>query len=141
MVTAKSEKAHILIGMRFFLFPAYKGIKKMFKTVQHDGYNPLDTLLNTFIYGKNNKNVLPYNGIYKRIQGYRQAQNKYMYTCINNANKPLDGLILASIEQNKQASYTQVFPQVIHQKSLKSNSSGIKPDREIHTDSYIAILN
>ena len=113
----------------------------MIKTMQHNKYNPLDTLLNTFIYAKNNKNVLPYNGIYESIQGCRQAQNQYMYTCINNANKPLDGLILASIEQNKQAIYTQVFPQVIQKKSLKSNSSGIKPDRENHTDSYIAILN
>jgi len=116
----------------------------MIKTVQHNIQNTLDTLdtlFNTFIYDKNNKNTMPYNGIYKRIQAHRQAQNKYRYTCINNANKPLDGLILASIEQNKQASYAQVFPQVIQKKSLKSNSSGIKPDREIHTDSYIAILN
>jgi hypothetical protein len=113
----------------------------MIKTVQHNKYNPLYILFNTFIYDKNNKNTMPYNGIYKRIQGYRQAQNQYMYTCINIANKPLDGLILASIWQNKQASYAQVFPQVIQKKSLKSNSSGIKPDREIHTDSYIAILN
>ena len=113
----------------------------MIKTVQHNKYNPLDTLLNTFIYGKHDKNTMPYNGIYKRIHGYRQAQNQYMYTCINNANKTPDGLILASIGQNKQAIYAQVFPQVIQKKSLKSNSSGIKTDREIHTDSYIAILN
>jgi hypothetical protein len=113
----------------------------MIKATAQNKYNPLDTLFNTFIYDKNNKNTMPYNGIYKRIQAHRQAQNKYRYTCINIVNKPLDGLILASTEQNKQASYTQVFPQVIHQKSLKSNSSGIKPDRENHTDSYIAILN
>lgn len=113
----------------------------MFKTVQHDKYNPLDTLFNTFICEKNTINILPYNSTYKRIQAHRQAQNQYRYTCINNVNKPIDGLILASIEQNKQASYTQVFPQVIHQKSPKFNSSGIKPDMEIHTDSYIAILN
>ena len=113
----------------------------MIKTVQHNKYNPLDTLFNAFIYDKNNKNVLPYNGIYKRIQAHRQAQNQYRYTCINVANKPLDGLILAIIEQNKQAIYAQVFPQVIHQKSLKSNSSGIKSYMEIHTDSYMAILN
>ena len=141
MVTVKSEKAHILIGMRFFLFPDLKGLKKMFKTVKHDEHNTLDTLFNTFIYEKNNKNVFPYNGIYKRIQVYRQAQNQYMYTCINNANKTLDGLILASIEQNKYYSYAQVFPQVIQRKSLKSNSSGIKSYMENHTDSYIAILN
>ena len=145
--------------MRFFLFPDLKGLKKMIKTVQRDEHNsinpidpidpinpidpidPIDPVSNTFINEKNNKNVLPYNGIYKRIQAHRQAQNQYMYTCINNANKPLDGLILASIEQNKQAGYTQVFPQVIQKKSLKSNSSGIKPDRENHTDSHIAILN
>jgi len=113
----------------------------MIKTVQHNKYNPLDILFNTFIYDKNNKNTMPYNGIYKRIQGNRQAQKINPCTCINIINKPLDGLILASIEQNKQASYAQVFPQVIQKKSLKSNSSGIKPDREIHTDSYIAILN
>jgi len=113
----------------------------MIKTVQHNKYNPLDILLNTFIYDKNNKNVMPYNGIYKRIQGYRQAQKEYRYTCINIVIKPLDGLILASIWQNKQAIYTQVFQQVIQKKSLKFNSSGIKPDRENHTDSYIAILN
>ncbi|MFA5196256.1 MAG: hypothetical protein WC401_10715 [Bacteroidales bacterium] len=113
----------------------------MIKTVQRNKYNPLDTLFNTFICEKNNKNVLQYNGIYKRIQCYRQEQNQHWYTCINIVNKPLDGLILASIEQNKQAGYAQVFPQVIHQKSPKFNSSGIKPDREIHTDSYIAILN
>ena len=113
----------------------------MIKTAQHNKYNPLDTLFNTFIYEKNNKNVLPYNGIYKRIQAHRQAQNQYMYTCINTANKPLDGLILASIEQNKKVNYTQVFQQVIQKKSPKFNSSGIKPDREIRTDSYIAILN
>jgi len=95
----------------------------MIKTVQH------------------NKNILPYNGIYKRIQAHRQAQNQYMYTCINIVNKPLDGLILAGIEQNKHYNYAQVFAQVIQKKSLKFNSSGIKPDREIHTDSYIAILN
>ena len=137
----KSGKAHTINGMRFFLFPAYKGIKKMIKTMQHNVNNPLDTLFNTFICEKNTINIFPYNGIYKRIQAHRQAQNKYRYTCINIGNKPLDGLILASIEQNKQASYAQVFPQVIQKKSLKSNSSGIKPDREIHTDSYIAILN
>ena len=113
----------------------------MIKATAQNKYNPLNTLFNTFIYEKNNKNILPYNGIYKRIQAHRQAQNQYRYTCINIGNKPLDGLILAIIEQNKQASYTQVFPQVIHQKSPKFNSSGIKPDREIHTDSYIAILN
>ena len=141
MVTAKSEKAHILIGMRFFLFPEHKGIKKMIKATIQNKYNPLNTLFNTFIHYKNNKNAFPYNGIYKRIQAHRQAQKQYRYTCINIVNKPLDGLILAIIEQNKQASYTQVFPQVIHQKSSKFNSSGIKPDREIHTDSYIAILN
>ncbi len=90
---------------------------------------------------QHNKNISPYNGIYKRIQGHRQAQNQYRYTCINIANKPLGCLILASIEQNKYYSYAQVFQQVIQKKSLKSNSSGIKPDREIHTDSYIAILN
>ena len=95
----------------------------MIKTVQH------------------NKNTMPYNGIHKRIQAHRQAQNQYMYTCINIVNKPLDGLILASIGQNKQAIYAQVFPQVLQKKSPKSNSLGIKPDREIHTDSYIAILN
>ena len=88
-----------------------------------------------------NKNTMPYNGIYKRIQGYRQAQNDYMYTCINIVNKTLDGLILANTEQNKYYSYAQVFPQVIHQKSPKFNSLGIKPYMEIHTDSYIAILN
>ena len=132
MVTAKSEKAHILIGMRFFLFPAYKGIKKMINATVQNKDNPLDTLFNTFIYEKNNKNILPSN---------RQEQKQYRYTCINIVNKPLDGLILAIIEQNKQASYVQVFQQVIHQKSPKFNSSGIKPDREIHTDSYIAILN
>jgi hypothetical protein len=60
-----------------------------------------------------------------------------MYTCINTSNKPLDGLILAIIGQNKQSSYAQVT----QKKSPKFNSSGIKPDREIHTDSYIAILN
>ena len=113
----------------------------MIKTVQHDEYKPLDTLFNTFINEKNTINVLPYNGIYKRIEGYRQAQNQYRYTCINTSNKPLDGLILADTEQNKYYSYAQVFPQVIQKKSLKSNSSGIKQDREIHTDSYIAILN
>ena len=95
----------------------------MIKTVQH------------------NKNTMPYNGIHKRIQAHRQAQNQYMYTCINIVNKPLDGLILAIIEQNKHYSYTQVFPQVIQKKSPKFNSSGIKPDMENHTDSYIAILN
>ena len=141
MVTAKSEKAHILIGMRFFLFPAYKGIKKMIKATTQNKYNPLDPLFNTFIYEKNNKNAFPYNGIYQRIQANRQEQNQYMYTCINIVNKPLDGLILAVIGQNKQASYVQVFQQVIHQKSPKSNSSGIKQDMENHTDSYIAILN
>jgi hypothetical protein len=113
----------------------------MIKTNAQNKYNPPDTLFNTFIYEKNNKNILPYSGIYKRIQGYTQAQNQYRYTCINIANKPLAGLILGSIEQNKQASYAQVFAQVIQKKSLKFNSSGIKPDREIHTDSYIAILN
>jgi len=112
----------------------------MIKATVQNKYNPLDTLFNTFIY-KNNKSISHYNGICKRMQGYRQAQNQYRCNCINNVNKPLDGLILAVIGQNKQASYTQVFPQVIHQKSPKFNSSGIKPDREIHTDSYIAILN
>ena len=95
----------------------------MIKTVQH------------------NKNTMPYNGIHKRIQAHRQAQNQYRYTCINIVNKPLDGLILTSIGQNKQAIYVQVFPQVLQKKSLKFNSSGIKPDMENHTDSYIAILN
>ena len=113
----------------------------MIKATIQNKYNPLNTLFNTFIYDKNNKNVLPYNGIYKRIQAHRQAQNQYMYTCINIANKPLDGFILASTVQNKQVNYTQVFPQVIQKKSPKFNSSGIKPDRENHTDSYIAILN
>ena len=113
----------------------------MIKTLRQKKYNPLDSLFDTFIHYKNNKNALPYNGIYESIQCYRQAQNQYMYTCINNANKTLDGLILASIGQNKQASYAQVFAQVIQKKSLKFNSSGIKPDREIRTDSYIAILN
>jgi hypothetical protein len=113
----------------------------MIKTVQHNKYNPLHTLFNTFIHGKNNKNISPYNGIYKRIQAHRQAQNQYRYTCINIVNKPLDGLILAIIEQNKQAIYAQVFPQVLQKKSPKFNSSGIKPDMENHTDSYIAILN
>jgi hypothetical protein len=141
MVTAKSEKARILIGTRFFFVSRLKGLKKMIKATAQNKYNPLDPLFNTFIYDKNNKNAFPYNGIYKRIQAHRQAQKQYRYTCINIVNKPLDGLILAIIEQNKQASYTQVFQQVIHQKSPKSNSSGIKPDREIHTDSYIAILN
>ena len=123
MVAAKSEQAQISNGLRFFLFPELKGLKKMIKTLQH------------------NKNTMPYNGTYKRIQAHRQAQNKYRYTCINIGNKPLDGLIFAIIGQNKQSIYTQVFPQVIHQKSPKFNSSGIKQDREIHTDSYIAILN
>jgi len=141
MVTVKSGMARILIGTRFFFISSYKGLEKKINTVKHNKYNPLDILFSTFIYVKNNKNALPYNGIYKSIQGYRQAQNQHWYTCINIVNKPLDGLILASIEQNKQASYAQVFPQVIQKKSLKFNSSGIKPDREIHTDSYIAILN
>ena len=113
----------------------------MIKTVQHRIKNPLDTLSNTFICEKNTINTMPYNGIYKRIQAHRQAQKEYRYTCINIVIKPLDGLILASIWQNKQAIYTQVFQQVIQKKSLKFNSSGIKPDRENHTDSYIAILN
>ena len=141
MVTAKSEKAQILTVCAFFLFPAYKGLKKMIKTVQYNVYNPLYTLLNTFINEKNTINILPYNGIHKHIQAHRQAQNQYRYTCINIVNKPLDGLILASIEQNKQVNYTQVFQQVIQKKSPKFNSSGIKQDVEIHTDSYIAILN
>ena len=113
----------------------------MIKTAQHNIYNPLDTLFNTFINEKNTIYTLPYNGVYKRIQAHRQAQNKYRYICINIGNKPLDGLILASIEQNKKVNYTQVFQQVIQKKSPKFNSSGIKPDREIRTDSYIAILN
>ena len=113
----------------------------MIKTAQHNKQNTLDILFNTFIYEKNTINVLPYNGIYKRTQAHRQAKNQYRYTCINNVNKTLDGLILADIRQNKQTIYTQVFPQVIQKKSLKSNSSGIKQDRENHTDSYIAILN
>ena len=113
----------------------------MIKTLRQKKYNPLDTLFNTFIHYKNNKNTMPYNGMYKRIQANRQAQNQHWYTCINTSNKPLDGLILAIIEQNKQDIYAQVFPQVIQKKSPKFNSSGIKPDREIHTDSYIAILN
>ena len=104
----------------------------MIKATAQNKYNPLDPLFNTFIYEKNNKNILPSN---------RQEQNQYMYTCINIVNKPLDGLILAVIGQNKYYSYAQVYQQVIHQKSPKFNSSGIKPDREIHTDSYIAILN
>ena len=113
----------------------------MIKTIQDSIKNPLDTLFNTFINNKNNNNVSVYNGIYRHIQGYRQAQNQYMCTYINNANKPLDGLILASIWQNKQASYAQVFPQVLQKKSPKFNSLGIKPYKEIHTDSYIRILN
>ena len=141
MVHGKKRIGANLKRFALFLFPELKGIKKMIKTVQHNKDNTLDTLSNTFIYDKNNKNTMPYNGIYKSIQGYRQAQNKYRYTCINIVNKPLGGLILASIGQNKYYSYAQVFPQVIQRKSLKSNSSGIKSYMENHTDSYIAILN
>ena len=116
----------------------------MIAAMQDSIKNPLDTLdtlFNAFINDKITKNVLAYNGVYKHIQAHRQAQNNYRYTCINITNKPLDGLILAIIEQNKQASYAQIFPQVIQKKSPKFNSSRTKPYREIHTDSYIRILN
>ena len=137
----KAERRILLTVCAFFLFRHYKGLKKMIKTLQDSIKNPLDTLFNTFINDISIKNVLVYNGAYKRIQDHRQEQIQYMYTCINNVNKPLDGLILASIEQNKHYSYAQVFPQVIQKKSPKFNSLGIKPYNEIHTDSYIRILN
>jgi hypothetical protein len=89
--------------MRFFLFPDYKGLKKMFKTVQNRIKNPLDTLFNAFINDKINKNVLPYNGIYKRIQGYRQAQNVNPYTCINKLKRLHYSPIYAYKWHNKEA--------------------------------------
>lgn len=70
MVTAKSEKAHILTVCAFFV-SSNKGLKKMIKTLKHSIKNPLDTLFNAFINDKINKNVLPYNGIYKLMQAHR----------------------------------------------------------------------
>jgi hypothetical protein len=75
----------------------------MIKTVQHSIKNPLDTLFNTFINDKINKNVLPYNGIYKLIQARRQAQNQYRYTYIYNQNKLHDSPIFAYKWHNKEA--------------------------------------
>ena len=60
--------------------------------------------------------IMAYTSVYK---GYRQAQNNIGILVSIIANKPLDGLILASIGQNKYYSYAQVFPQVIQKKSPK----------------------
>lgn len=59
----------------------------MVKTVRHSINNPINTLFNAFNNDKINKNVSPYNGIYKRIQSYRQAQNVNPYTCINKSKR------------------------------------------------------
>jgi hypothetical protein len=59
----------------------------MFKTVQKNIKPYINTLFNTFNNVKINKNVLPYNGIYKLIQAHRQAQNQDRYTYIYNQNK------------------------------------------------------
>lgn len=74
----------------------------MIKTAQDKNNNLLNTLFNAFINDKINKNILPYNGIYKLIQAHRQEQNKYRYTYIYNQNKLHDNPIYAYKWHNKK---------------------------------------
>lgn len=105
----------------------------MIKTLKHGIKNPLDTLFNTFINDKINKNVLPYNGIYERIQGYRQAQKENPCTCINNTKRLHYNPILCGLKQYKYYTKYKQKAKQVHRK--------VEFTIEIHTDSYIRILN
>ena len=131
------------------------------KTVQRNKKNPLDTLFNAFMNDKITKNVSTYNGIYKRIQAYGQAQKIKPCIYINNLKRLHYSPILYGLEQYKH--YTNIqykktyydtdkikvlsyknpsksaksFQQFLQKKSQKFNSSRIKSYRFIHTYSEL----